>query len=43
MDQDELIITVTKKESDEIVARIFRDENGQLKGIVDDDYEVSFG
>ena len=42
MDQDELIITVTRKESNEIVARVFSDETGQLKGIVDDDYEISF-
>lgn len=43
MDKEELIITVTKKESDEIIARVFRDVTGQLKGIVDDDYEVTFG
>jgi len=35
-------ITVTKKNSDIIVTCIFLDDDGVLKAIVDDDYEIGF-
>jgi hypothetical protein len=39
--EEKLIITVTKKGSDEIVVRIFTDDDGELKAIVDDEYDVT--
>lgn len=32
--------TITKKESDEVIAQIFKDDRGNWKAIVDDRYEV---
>ena len=39
MNQDKLIITVSKKGSDDVVARVFRD-GGAIKSIVDNDFEL---
>lgn len=40
MFNDKLTINVSKKGSTEVIARIFRDEEGEVKAIVDDEYDV---
>lgn len=38
--EKEIVITITKKNSNDLIARVFNDESGCLKAIVDDDYVV---